>query len=115
MKTKFIYKLATFVRKRGIDFDSKNDPNVLAMKKDLESIGGSVQFTVEREPSGEWWAKSTNIDGILSGGNSNDEVVEMLKDAVFTYYGISPQHCDDRLLRSSGEPKIVRQEVMVSA
>ena len=34
-----------------------------------------------------------------------DNIYEMIADAMFTYFGIDPKYCDDRLLMTGGSTK----------
>lgn len=114
MKTRLSYRVADFARKHGVNFNSEKDPKIVAMRAEIKDLG-SINFFIEQATDGEWWARSTNIEGILSGGSSKDNIDAMLRDAIFTYYGISPKHCDDKLLQVRGEPKIIQQEVLAVA
>ncbi|MCL2451826.1 hypothetical protein FWD20_03055 [Candidatus Saccharibacteria bacterium] len=114
MKTSLRYKLVLLARRLGAKFDGSNDPNVIEMLREIKELGG-LQFSIEHAPDGNWLAKSTNVDGILTGGDARDDVNGLIKDAVFTYYGIAPKYCSDTLIRLSGESKVIRQEVLAAA
>jgi hypothetical protein len=98
----------------GVKFNGADDPNVQAMQEEINELKG-IHFAVEQYPNGDWMAKSTNVDGILTGGSSGDNVEELMKDAVFTYYGISSKYCDDKLMKIAGDIKTVRQDVLIAA
>jgi hypothetical protein len=114
MKTSLTYKLVQVAKRFNVSFDVNSDPAVHDMLAEIKRLGG-IQFRVELAADGDWLAKSTNIDGILTGGSANEDKDELMKDAVFTYYGISPKHCEDSLLRTAGESKVIRQDVLVAA
>lgn len=63
---------------------------------------GPVRFRIHHDPDA-FWAESTNIDSIYSSGETYDELMNNLKDAVFTYFGVPAKYCDERLLRVEGE------------
>lgn len=107
---KLIYLVAQKLRNWGVDFHEKADLRVQKMQKSIESIGG-INFTIELFDDGSWVAESTNIDGILTGGTSRDGFHETLKDAVFTYFEIPPQLCNDTLIKSPGEPIKLEQRI----
>ena len=112
MKYSIRYKTVRAMRKLGLGFDPSKSEEIKNMREVMASLsGGGIQFTVSREANGEWMAESVNIDGILTGGDAKDDVDEMIKDAIFTYFGIPPQFCDDSLLREASEPVVIKQEV----
>ena len=63
---------------------------------------GSIRFRVHHDTDG-FWAESINIDTIYSSGETYDELMENLKDAVFTHFEIPSKECDDQLLKVEGE------------
>ena len=63
---------------------------------------GSVRFRIHHDPDG-FWAESTNIDTIYSSGETYDELMENLKDAVFTHFGVPAKKCNEQLLKVEGE------------
>ena len=97
----------------GIKPNPENNANVTALYKDIRDLNG-IEFSVSRFPNGDWMAKSTNIDGILTGGDATDDMEEMVKDAILTYYGITPAYCDDVKIYSSNNKEVVRQEVIAT-
>lgn len=116
MKYSLRYKLATFLRTKGRRINSVQNAEVIAMQKEISSLENkNINFEIKTYLDGSWMAKSTNVEGILTGGNDQREINEMLKDAIFTYYGVAPEHADDRLLRNSGEPVTTEQRVHVTA
>lgn len=116
MKYSIKYKMARALKKLGTNFDPLNNDAVRNMKTVIESLpSGSIQFTVSREANGDWVAESVNLSGILTGGTSQEDVNEMIKDAIFTYFEIPAKYCDDSLIRSAGEPIIIKQEVFATA
>ena len=61
---------------------------------------GGINFKIEKSASGEWVAESTNVDGIITGGkNYPHDVNANIKDAIFTYFEIPPELCNDSVLR----------------
>ena len=75
----------------------------------------SIRFSIEQYPDGSWSAESVNIDGILTGGTDPRDLPDAMKDAIFTYFEIPPQYCDDTLLRPDNEPAKVRQRMHIGA
>lgn len=116
MKYSVRYKLARAMKKIGVDFDPLKNDAVRNMKEVIESLpNASIQFTVSREANGDWVAESVNLSGILTGGNSKDDIQEMIKDAIFTYFEVPAKYCDDSLIRAAGEPVIIKQEMFATA
>ena len=115
MKYNIRYKMARVLKKAGFSFDPSKCPEYLNMKEVISSLsGGSIQFTISREPNGDWIAESVNIQGILTGGNASDDINKMIKDAIFTYFEIPARYCNDALIREAGEPTVVKQELFAT-
>jgi predicted RNase H-like HicB family nuclease len=111
-----IVMISNALRKAGWNFNEASNSYVVEMQRTIAQLEEkSITFYIEQQPDGGWIAQSTNIDGIMSGGNNPQDIPEMLKDAVFTYFEIPPQFCNDSLLRSDNEPIKVQQKVHVSA
>lgn len=108
--TKAVYKLAQILRRLGYRFHEENDPRVLAMRKAIRDLG-SIQFNIEVFKDGSWAAESINVDGIITGGTKKENINDAIKDAVFTYFEIPPQLCNDALMRGSDEPIKLEQRV----
>lgn len=98
------------MRRLGYDFHEEKNPRVLAMRAELQKLGG-LKFKIDIFPDGAWAAESLNIDGIATGGTNKDHINETIKDAVFTYFEIPPQYCNDNLMKSSDEPLSLEQRV----
>ncbi len=116
MKTSISFKLAKIARKVGYDFHSHNNDAVVAMQREIGELGDSgINFLISIDRDGSWYAESTNVDKIISGGNKQNEIDAMIKDAIFTYYGVDPQHSVNSLLRSTGDTSTVKQMVQMTA
>ncbi len=76
----------------------KNKLNAFAQS--LKSLDG-VEFAVEIYSDGRWVAESKNVDGMITGGTNVAEMDDMLKDAIFTYFGVSPTDTKNHLLQRS--------------
>lgn len=85
------------MRQWGYDFNENADVRVVAMKKEIQRLGGRIEFIIEQYPDGSWTAESKNIDGVITGGTNTKEVTPTIRDAVFTYFGIPPHLCNDAL------------------
>ncbi len=107
---KIIYQLAQGLRKFGFDFHEANDSRVKAMQTKIQELG-SIEFKIELQPDGSWVAESTNLDGIITGGSKRQNINEMIKDAIFTYFEIPPYLCNDALVKSSSESLTLEQRV----
>ncbi len=107
---KLVYRLAQLLRRTGFSFHEEQDPRVQVMKKMIKELG-SIQFDIQVLNDGSWVAESVNIDGIITGGTKKDGINDAIKDAVFTYFEIPPQLCNDVLLRGSDEPMKLEQSV----
>lgn len=108
---KSIYLTANILRRFGFNFKEFSNPLVVAMKKQITTLGGKIEFKIEQYPDGSWTAESVNIDGIITGGKKTTGQSALIKDAVFTWFGIPPQFCNDILLKSDNEPVTVVQHV----
>lgn len=116
LQNQAIYAISNALRKAGWNFSEASNPRVQNMRSTIDGLENkSINFYIEQQPDGAWIAQSTNIDGIMTGGRHPREIPEMLKDAVFTYFEVPPQFCNDALLRSDNEPAKVQQRVHVSA
>ena len=110
------YRVARAIIKTGVNFDPIKNDAVRNMRDTITSLPTSnIQFIVSSESNGDWVAESVNLSGILTGGTKNDDVQEMIKDAIFTYFEIPAKYCEDSLLRTAGEPVIIKQEVFATA
>ncbi|MFH1946635.1 MAG: hypothetical protein ABIJ23_00545 [Candidatus Magasanikbacteria bacterium] len=107
---RYIYNLSNLARKLGYKFNEASDERVIKMKKEIDRIG-SVEFKIEQYPDGSWTAESTNIDGIITGGTSTQNISSSIKDAIFTYFEIPSYLCNDILLRGNNEPVTIKQNV----
>ena len=110
---KIVYITAQQLRKMGFNFNESSDPRVLEMKKEIKKVGGKIEFNIEQFPDGSCTAESVNIEGILTGGRNSKEISLTIKDAIFTYFGIPPQLCNDNLLRGDNEPVTLKQHIYV--
>jgi len=81
------------------------------MLQTIQKLGG-IQFAIEMNPDGTWVAESVNIEGIIAGGfHYPDDLAAMERDAIFAYFRIPPQLCNDELLRVDMEPVRIAQRV----
>ena len=116
LQNQAMYAISNALRKTGWNFNEASNAHVQEMQSTIDSLEDkSITFYIEQHPDSTWTAQSTNIDGIMTGGKDPREVPEMIKDAVFTYFEVPPQFCNDALLRSDNEPIKVQQRVHVSA
>lgn len=111
--TKTIYFFTQTLRQLGVDFQEENNPRIIEMKKGIQGIGGRIEFRVECYPDGSWVAESANIDGIITGGKNPKKMPTVIRDAIFTYFGIPPHLCKYELLRAENEPVKLTQQVYV--
>jgi len=110
---KKIYLVATQLRHWGYNFNEDTDQRILDMKKEIQRLGGRIEFKIEQYPDGSWTAESVNLDGVITGGKNNREATPTIRDAVFTYFGIPPHLCNDSVLRADNEPVTLKQRVYV--
>lgn len=113
MKYSLRYAFYNAVNK-AFNIKKKNIPEVETMLEEIKLANG-INFVVTKEENGDWMAESTNIEGILTGGSSSDNIDDMIKDAIFTYYGIDSKDCvlDSIPISRQGE-KVTRQEVVMA-
>ncbi|MBR2709836.1 hypothetical protein IKE72_02025 [Candidatus Saccharibacteria bacterium] len=115
MKYSIKYKIIKSLKSLGVDFSAEADIAVQNMRQKINALpGGSVQFTVTTDANGDWVAESVNVPGIVTGGTKKDDINEMTKDAIFTYYEIPAKYCDDRLIREAAEPVTTRHQLFAS-
>jgi hypothetical protein len=110
---KTIYLVAKQLRQWGYNFNEDTDRRILAMKKEIQRLGGRIEFKIEQYPDGSWAAESVNLDGVITGGANTKEITHTIRDAVFTYFGIPPHLCNDAVLRADNEPVTLKQHVYV--
>lgn len=116
LQNQFIYLSANALRKLGYGFNEQASKPVRDMQAAIATLDNhAIQFKVEQYPDGTWSAESTNVDGIMTGGTDQREAPELLKDAVFTYFEIPSQFCNDSILRTDNEPAKVKQYVYIGA
>lgn len=96
MLNKLRYNFANTCRKIGIGFDGRNDKNVKNMLKVFSKLENKkIKFKIEFDENGNWSAESINLPGIITGGNvANNDLHELILDAIFTYFDIAPEYSD---------------------
>lgn len=116
LQNQLLYAVGSHLRKFGHGLNSKADERIVTMRSMINALEHhAIEFRVEQYPDGSWSAESVNIEGIMTGGRKSQEIPDMLKDAIFTYFEIPPHLCEDNLLRSDNEPVTVEQRVHVGA
>ena len=115
MRTSLTFKFVTLARRMGLKYNPMSSQEVKDMRQKIDELGDGIQFEIGMYPDGSWSAKSVNVDGIITGGFSQSEIPEMIKDAIFTYFDVPPQFCYDDLLKGTGEKKTVKNEMLVTA
>lgn len=110
MFTRVIFNMSQLLKKCGVDFHENQNPAVLAMKQKIDELKG-INFKIEQYPDGNWTAESTNIDGIITGGNDIKESNKIIKDAIFTYFEIPPQMVNNNLVKTGDEPVTIEKRV----
>ena len=105
-----MYSVANLLRKFGVNFKETNDPRVRAMQAAVQKLG-AIAFRIEIHTDGSWVAESTNIDGIITGGTSRQNMSAMIKDAIFTYFEIPPYLCNDTLVKTDSDTVTLEQRV----
>lgn len=115
MKYSIRYCLARLAKQLGVQHSSQNCGALQEMQKEMAALPDGIQFSITRDVSGDWVAESINIDGILTGGGPDDKVDDMIKDAIFTYYGVPPEYCDNTLIRNASEPVTTKQAMYATA
>lgn len=116
MRYNLRYKAANLMRRYGYNFREELRPEVIEMQKEINTLEKkNINFDVKAYPDGSWTAKATNVEGLLTGGRDQSKINDLIKDAIFTYYGVPSQYANDKLLRNTGEPISVEQQVHVTA
>lgn len=110
MLRRFISIISHAFYKLGIGFDARNHPAVRVMEQRIQELG-SLHFKVEFHSDGSWTAESVNLDGIITGSNNPRDMNAVMKDAIFTYFGIPAYFSHDELLQTNNEPITMQQRV----
>lgn len=110
MFRRILFAGSNLLRRFGVNLDDGKNPAVFKMHSAITQLGW-IDFKLEFHPDGSWTAESTNVDGIITGGEDTKEINSVLKDAIFTYFEIPPHLCDDKLLRAKNEPVTIEQRV----
>lgn len=114
MKYSLRYTFYNAVNK-AFNLEKKEIPEIKAMLEEIKRVDGIDFSVIKEERSGNWMAKSTNVEGILTGGSASDNIDDMIKDAIFTYYGIDSKDCVlDSIPISRQGKKVTRQEVVMA-
>ncbi len=99
MKYSLRYRVARFLRRLGIGIDARKHPAVKQLWKTINKLDGhKIVFDFYIEDNGDWSAVSTNLPGLMTGGTASDPIADMISDSIFTYFGVPPEYCDDRIL-----------------
>lgn len=99
MRYSLRYRFFSFLHKIGINFDSRKNPEVQKMVKALKQLKNhQMVFELEVDKDGNWAAESIDFPGLITGGSANDSFAPLIIDAIFTYFDIPPQYCNDSLL-----------------
>lgn len=82
---------------------------IKASKKDGQD-GFKLKFEVFSD--GEWLVTSEELPGLVTGGSLKEQgsIEAQIIDAIFTYFAVPPEYCDDRLFL--GEKKIQRPALL---
>ncbi len=93
-----IAKILGFSFKRGYG-------RVIRMKDDIGNHGG-LTFNISINSRG-WIAKCAEIPAIITGSDeskpSDEEIENLVKDAIFSAYNIPPYLSDDRLIKKESD------------
>ncbi len=101
-----MYRVAQGLRGFGYQFHEERDVRVQKMREVIERVEG-IKFHIENADDGTWVAESTNIDGIITGGNNYpDDVNIQIRDAIFTYFGIPSHLCNPTLVARENEASV---------
>lgn len=114
MYNKIIYNLSKFMRALGFDFNEMSNVKIQQMNNEIKNIGGNIGFEVKQQADGNWCAVSTNIDGIITGGDDIREMNDFIKDAIFTYFEVPAYLCNDLLLKNTNETLTAHQKVCLA-
>lgn len=110
MFNKIIFNINQVLKIFGIGFNQTDYPQLILMKDKIKELNG-INFKIEFYPNGSWTAESVNIDGILTGSDNVKKLNYLIKDAIFTYFEIPPQFCDNSFLKADNEPVTVTQKI----
>lgn len=95
MKTSLRYKIAQLLHTLRRSPDPKESPDVRKMLSTIKKLeNGQIKFKVTFYKNNEWSAESINLPGIITAGDSRENIGAMIEDAVFTYFNIPPRCCE---------------------
>ena len=113
MLRKLQYNLAKLFH---FPLDPKSDRRVRVMKDEIDKVGGRLNFVVHRHEDG-WTAECKEIKGIVTGDTepnpTDQEINDLIRDAIFTAFCIPPYLCQDELIKNVREH--AREEVLAFA
>lgn len=100
MRYSLKYRVFNLLRRFGLGPDPMKSPEVQKMieasKKD-----GKVGFVLKLQlfADGEWLITSDELPGLITGGSikERNNIEEQMIDAIFTYFGVPPEYCDNSL------------------
>ena len=111
MLRKIQYNLA-----KSLNFPIKPEGNyrVQNMKEAISRMGGKLNFRIQKNEDG-WLAECQEIKGIITGGtNANvtsEEINNIIRDAIFSAFGLPPYACKDDLIRNVQEVVLEERRV----
>ena len=104
LMNKWRYCFGKTLRRLGIGFDAEKNEAVENMLKTIAKLENrKIKIVLEFDKDGNWSAEAENLPGLITGGNlrENDNINEMIIDAIFTYFAIPPEYCDEAVFSKS--------------
>lgn len=71
--------------------------------ENLNQIPKKFSINVHLGEDGVWWTDSVDIPGCYSQGETQEDAILNMKDAVFTHFGVPSKLSNPSLLKVEGE------------
>lgn len=83
--------------------DPKKCPELQKMIAEIdEKHNGDLVFRFNVSNNGDWVAVAKDFPGMITGGNlyedNQKDIRKKIADVAFTYFGVPPEYCDDKIL-----------------
>ena len=109
---KWRYGFGKTLRRLGIGCSAEKNEAVAKMLKTISKLENKkIKIILEFDEDGNWSAEAENRPGLITGGNLREDgdINEMIIDAIFTYFAIPPEYCDETVFlrgRRSNKTKV---------
>lgn len=96
----------------GTRKDALTNEQVQKMLSEIAALKShELVFDFEMDKSGDWAVESVDFPGLIAGGSINDNMQQAIVDAIFAYFEVSAQYCDDALLLGEKDKNLKNKPV----